>query len=177
MSKTASIALAALLGSLAACQGKAGPAPTEERSPDAAPPLVATSVKGDIYDIAEHRGEVLLVNMWATWCEPCRKELPEFARLQRELGPQGFRVVAVNVDVRRKEPAVRKMVQELRLPFTVLLDPGNQSVMDWKVVGYPTSFVVGRDGRVLWRRDGMIFEQDEELTGVLSNALAAGGGQ
>ncbi len=141
---------------------------------DAAPPLQKADLRGQPYDLAKQQGKVVLVNVWATWCEPCKAELPELARLHRELGGRGFEVVAVNVDVKRKEGQVRKMASEFQLPFPVLLDPKNQTVMDWKIVGYPTSFVVGRAGDIVWRRDGMIFEHDPELGTILENALAEG---
>lgn len=161
----------ALLAPLAACEGKRGPAATQSEVASS-PPLRAKSLTGEYFDLADTRGKVVLVNIWATWCEPCKQELPELARLHRELGPQGFEVVAVSVDVERKESTVRRMAKQFDLPFTVLLDPQNQSVVDWKVVGYPTSFVLGRRGEPLWRRDGLIYENDEELGAVLRNALA-----
>jgi thiol-disulfide isomerase/thioredoxin len=137
-----------------------------------APPLELTTLDGESFDLRAHRGEVVLLNMWATWCQPCRQELPELARLQREHHDKGFTVVGVNVDVARLEPRVRSMVADFELPFPVLLDPKNESVPTFEVVGYPTSFVIARDGSIRWRRDGIIFENDEELAGVLESALA-----
>lgn len=174
MNRRTRLALATLLLGAPAigiggCRGK-------EQSPpphvELAPELKLTTLEGEPFDLRGHQGEVVLLNMWATWCQPCRQELPELARLHRELGSKRFTVVGVNVDVARLEGRVRSMVADFELPFPVVLDPNNETVSKFEVVGYPTTFVIARDGSIRWRRDGIIFENDEELAGVLETALA-----
>ena len=138
-----------------------------------APDFALKSSTGENLRLSEFRGDVVMVNFWATWCKPCRAELPELARLHRELGPRGFEVLAVNIDTERLESKVRKMTADFDLPFTVLRDPEGSVVGPWQVVGYPTSFLVGRESELLWRRDGIIFEQDPELGALLETSLAA----
>lgn len=175
MTPRSRLALAALLlGSTAStaaggCRGKQQAPPADV---ELAPELVLETLDGESFDLRAHRGEVVLVNMWATWCQPCRQELPELARLHREHQSRRFTVVGVNVDVARLEPRVRAMVDDFELPFPVALDPDNTSVPSFEVVGYPTSFVIARDGSPRWRRDGIIFENDEELAAVLESTLA-----
>jgi thiol-disulfide isomerase/thioredoxin len=171
------------------CEGKTGakePAPAaagaaaEGSAPKhpTAPALDLAILGGGDWKIEDKRGQVLLINVWATWCKPCRAELPELARLHREHAPRGFSVVGVSVDPSRKEPEVARMVEEMDLPFPVLLDPDNVTVHDWAVTGYPTSFVIDRSGGIRFRRDGIIYEHDEELAATIHQSVgesAAGG--
>jgi thiol-disulfide isomerase/thioredoxin len=136
------------------------------------PDIEGATVGGDRFSLGAHAGEVVLLNYWATWCKPCRQELPELARLHRAHGADGFSVVGLNVDVARLRNKVSSMTKQMKLPFPVVLDPKNQWVPPMEVVGYPTSFLVGRDGTVRWRRDGLIEEHDEELAAAIANALA-----
>ena len=127
---------------------------------------------GGDWRIEEQRGAVLLLNIWATWCKPCKKELPELSRLHKEYAPRGFSVVGISIDPARKEPEVKAMVEEMQLPFPVLLDPDNVSVHDYGITGYPTSFIVDREGGIRWRRDGIIYEHDESLAATINEAIA-----
>lgn len=188
------VALSLVLGgyflSAGACQGKTGalskdaPQGAQERIQKGgrtavhppAPPLDLAILGGGDFKLEQARGEVLLLNVWATWCKPCRKELPELARLHRELGPRGFSVVGVSVDPARKKDEVAQMVRELDLPFPVLLDPDNVSVHDWSITGYPTSFVIDKAGGVRWRREGIIYEHDEELAATINASIESSEG-
>jgi peroxiredoxin len=97
--------------------------------------------------IAELRGRVVLLNFWATWCRECRPELPVLDQLHREFAPRGLVVVAINV--REGEDAVRRYTKELGLTFPVMLDRDGRIDRAYGVVGLPTTFVVGRDGRAV----------------------------
>ena len=137
-----------------------------------APAYAATTLDGATFDLEAHRGEVVLVNVWATWCEPCREELPELARLHREHERDGLVVVGVSTDAARNAEKVRRMVTEYDLPYPIVHDADNVVVTTFKVVGYPTSFLVDRRGRLRWRRDGIIPNGDAELATALRTALA-----
>lgn len=151
------------------CQGKGE---TKATNDEATPTFRGTTLDGAELDLAQFKGKVVLLNAWATWCEPCREELPELSRLHRKHQAEGFSVVGVNVDVKRQEKKVRRMAEDFDLPYPVVLDQKNASVRTFEIVGYPTSFIIGRDGAVRWRRDGIIFENDEEVAEVLAVALA-----
>lgn len=190
-----SLALVSILSLSSACEGKTGArkdAPVASKdtaaNPDAsdasakpvpekkkhkpAPGLYLNVLGGGDWRLEEQRGQVLLINVWATWCKPCRNEMPELARLHREYGPRGFSVVGVSTDPVRKEPEVRSMVEELELPFPILLDPDMETTHDWGVDGYPTSFVIDAEGGVRLRRDGIIYEHDEAVADTINEALA-----
>jgi peroxiredoxin len=93
------------------------------------------------------RGKVVLVNFWASWCLECRPEMPVLQRLHGEFTPQGLAVVGVNA--REKGEAVRRYAKELALTFPLVLDPEGKINALYGVVGLPTTFLVGRDGRAV----------------------------
>lgn len=173
----------AALTLLLACQGKGAGAgrhdDDDERSAAqdpspyaAAPGLTGKTIDGQPYDLAAARGEVVLLNVWATWCAPCREELPALRRLHERYAGQGFGVVGVSVDRRNALMGVRRMVEEFGLPYPIVFDPESEAITPWNVRGYPTSFLVDRSGRVRWRRDGTVTADDPELLAAIDAALA-----
>ena len=97
--------------------------------------------------LTELRGKVVLVNFWASWCLECRPEMPVLERLHRELGPRGLAVVGINA--REGTEAVRRYALELGLTFPLVLDPDGTINKSYGVIGLPTTFLVGRDGRAV----------------------------
>jgi len=93
------------------------------------------------------RGKVLLVNFWASWCRECRPEMPALERLHREFAPRGLAVVGINAREDREE--VRRYAKDLELTFALVLDSDGKINAAYGVVGLPTTFVVGRDGRAV----------------------------
>jgi peroxiredoxin len=101
----------------------------------------------------EHAGEVVLLHFWATWCPPCREELPALQALHAQLAPQGLRVLAVSVDGGSAE-TVARFAAERGLDFAVLHDPREEVARLYGVAAYPTSVVIDRAGRVLLAAPG-----------------------
>jgi peroxiredoxin len=98
--------------------------------------------------LADYEGKVLLVNVWATWCEPCRVEMPSIEKLHREFASQGLAVVAISVDDPGAEERIRDFVKELGLTFEVLHDPDKVTSRNYQIVAYPETFVIARDGTI-----------------------------
>jgi thiol-disulfide isomerase/thioredoxin len=96
--------------------------------------------------LADYRGEVVLLNIWATWCGPCRAEMPSIEALHREYGPRGLKVVAVSIDDPGQQKAVRSFARELSLTFEILHDPTHDIQRAYQTTGVPETFVLGRDG-------------------------------
>jgi peroxiredoxin len=96
--------------------------------------------------LADYRGKVVLLNIWATWCTPCIVEMPTIEALHREFKDTDLRVVAVSIDQAQTEHAIRDFVKELGLTFEVLHDPEGAITRVYQVMGYPETFVIGRDG-------------------------------
>ena len=108
--------------------------------------------------MADHRGQVVLVNYWATWCGPCRAEMPGLSRLARELGPQGLAVVGVSIDKGSRD-RVREFVDEMKVPYPVAF-PSPLSQVDMGLEGVPTTILVDRQGRVAKSYLGAVREAD-----------------
>lgn len=110
------------------------------------PALQLPDTKGRTHKLSEYRGKVVLINFWATWCTPCREEMPSIERLRRAMTGKPFVVLAVNLG--EPEPRVRQFLQSVPLGFPVLLDADMAAAKAWKVRQLPASFVVGPDGRI-----------------------------
>ncbi|MCA9711753.1 MAG: TlpA family protein disulfide reductase [Myxococcales bacterium] len=169
----------AALGILAptiGCQGKGdvegSPRATDSAIGQPAPTLAGKTTTGDRLALSDLRGQVVLVNVWATWCKPCTAELPELARLHRTRSAKGFSVLGVSVDKRQLLAKVRSFERDFELGYPTIFDPEGRAIAGWAIQGYPTSILVGRDGTVRWRRDGMIHPDDPELAKQLDAALA-----
>lgn len=96
--------------------------------------------------IDDYRGEVVLLNVWATWCGPCRVEMPDIQALHDEFASEGLRVVAVSIDRTGAEPAIRGFAREFGLTFEILHNPSGDIQRRYQTTGVPETFVIGRDG-------------------------------
>jgi cytochrome c biogenesis protein CcmG/thiol:disulfide interchange protein DsbE len=96
--------------------------------------------------LADYEGEVVLLNIWATWCVPCRVEMPSMQALHQALGPQGLKIVAVSVDDPGSEDAIREFATEYGLTFEILHDASGRIRQQYQTTGVPETFVIGRDG-------------------------------
>ena len=114
----------------------------------AAPDFTLQSLDGKNMSLSDFRGKAVLLNFWATWCGPCKIEMPWFVELQREYGPQGFQIVGVAMDDSSKED-IAKFTQEMGVNYPVLL--GKEAVGEeyGGVPALPESFFIGRDGKIV----------------------------
>ena len=136
-----------------------------------APDFEAVNIAtGDTVALSDYRGEVLLVNLWATWCEPCEAEMPEIERLYQELKPLGLRVLAVSVDEQSSD-VVRKWIAERGFTFDVLHDRKGTVENLYRAVGLPESFVIDRQGRIVKRVTGWIVHWDDRVQKALFRRL------
>jgi cytochrome c biogenesis protein CcmG, thiol:disulfide interchange protein DsbE len=113
------------------------------------PAYAAATLDGENVSLAELRGDVVLVNVWATWCQACRRGMPTLNALEREFGDYGFRVVSVSIDAAGDAAAIRETVAELQMRQMVLHDPEQRVARTFRTRGVPESFLIGRDGTVL----------------------------
>ncbi|MCX6021849.1 MAG: TlpA disulfide reductase family protein [Chloroflexi bacterium] len=109
------------------------------------PPIEMTTVDGRSVKLSDLKGKRVVINFWATWCPPCRAELPDLARIYEEQMAQGLEVIAV--DVQEQEPQVSRYLREIGgLPFTVGMDPDGAISRKFAVGSLPTSFFVDDEG-------------------------------
>jgi thiol-disulfide isomerase/thioredoxin len=120
----------------------------------ATPPLELKDTSGTRHRLADYRGKVVLVNFWATWCEPCREELPSIERLRAALAGRPFAVLAVQMGGSPR--TARDIAATLGLHFPVLLDGDSSATSAWHVNVLPSSFLVGPDGTVAVRQVGEV---------------------
>ena len=115
-----------------------------------APELTLFDLDGNEVSLTDFQGEVILVNNWATWCPPCREEMPEFKAYYDKYKDQGFQVVAIEAG--EPEAEVRNFVEQAGLDFVILLDPENKSLITFQHNSLPNSFVIDRKGnlRLAW---------------------------
>lgn len=116
-----------------------------------APEFVATTLTGEDVSLDAFRGQVVLLNIWATWCGPCIWEMPALERLHQEMAGDGLAVVAVSVDRAAGSLGggdVQAFVREHDLTFTVLHDPSGKIERQYEVAGLPTTYLIDRQGRV-----------------------------
>jgi peroxiredoxin len=113
-----------------------------------APDFKATTIDGVpiTKTVASYKGEIVLLNIWATWCLPCRTEMPSIQALHDRYAARGLKVVAVSVDNPGTEPAIRKFRDQYGLTFEILHDPTGKIQRDYQTTGVPETFVIGRDG-------------------------------
>ncbi len=119
-----------------------------------APSFTALTLDGKATpkSLSNYRGEVLLLNIWATWCGPCREEMPSIQKLHEAFGPKGLKIVAVSIDPAGKEQAIRDFGTEFGLSFELLHDSSAVIQDIYRTTGVPQTFVIGRDGviRKVW---------------------------
>ncbi|MDP8978503.1 MAG: redoxin family protein, partial [Actinomycetota bacterium] len=118
-----------------------------------APPLAGPTLGGGRFDLGEHRGEVVLVNVWASWCGPCRREYPVLAEADRRLSPLGLQIVGINTQD-TVEDATAFLEEMGGENFPSVLDPQGRHAVEWGTFGVPETFVVDRDGRLVAKRVG-----------------------
>ena len=136
-----------------------------------APSYAATTLAGDSVTLASQRGTVVLLNVWATWCHPCRTEIPELIALRQRYRARGMEVVGVSVDADGAQADIRTFMKEFAMDYPVWLDPDERISTRFLLVGVPATFVIDRTGVVRWRKTGPIQPGDTTLTVAIERAL------
>ena len=159
-----------LVVALAGCDG-AGPMPGQVGA--TAPDYGAIELDGDSIRLADLRGDVVLLNVWATWCHPCREEIPALQALHEQHAGRGLQVVGVSVDAGGLADAdrVRAFADEFGVTYPIWLDPNERVAREFFTIGVPTTVLIGRDGLIRWRHTGPIREGDREATRAIETAL------
>ena len=98
------------------------------------------------HTLASYKGQVVLLNVWATWCEPCRAEMPAIEQLHRQFGPRGLKIVSVSIDNPGSEQLIDKFVRDFHLSFEILHDASGAIQTAYQTTGVPETFILGKDG-------------------------------
>ena len=160
----------ALLTGLAAAWAAGGT--LKPWSGGATPPLALRDLEGKVHRLADYRGKVVVLNFWATWCDPCREEMPSMQRLQDKLAGKPFAILAV--DYGEGAPRVSDFLKTVPVRFTVLLDRDTSAATAWKVKVLPTTLVIDPEQKVRFVAVGDIGWDSEPVEGEIRKLLPPG---
>jgi thiol-disulfide isomerase/thioredoxin len=141
------------------------------------PDLKLKTVDGKDVSLADYKGKVVFVNFWATWCDPCRVEIPWLIAMQNKYGPKGFTVLGIAMDEEGKS-AVAPFLdkerfdvdgQKLPMNYPILLGTDEASDKFGGILGYPSSFLISRDGKIVTKFQGL--KSEDELTKAIESQL------
>jgi thiol-disulfide isomerase/thioredoxin len=139
---------------------------TSEHSPASAlalaPNFSLLDVSGQRLELSSYRGKVVLLDFWATWCDPCREEIPHFVELQEKYRDQGLQIIGVSMDD-GPEP-VRDFSRQFKMNYPVVMGTAKTGELYGGILGLPIAFLIGRDGRIRARHigaaDSSVFEKE-----------------
>lgn len=136
-----------------------------------APEYAAVTLDGDTARLGDLAGQVVLLNVWATWCAPCREEIPALQALYETHADEGFEVVGVSVDGRGEREGIRRFAGEFGMTYPIWHDPEDSFGVTFRTIGVPVTLLVDREGMVRWRHMGPVELTDPTLTEALAIAL------
>lgn len=142
----------------------------EARAAAPAPALQAQDLKGVVQTLVGHRGKVLLLNFWASWCPPCLREMPSLERLRLKMAGRPLEILAL--DSAETADEVNAYLSRMNLGFPVLLDPDGSNTRRWKVFALPTTFLLDTEGRVRYVLTGPTEWDEGEALRVIESMLA-----
>ena len=134
------------------------------------PEYSAMWLDGSKFELEKHRDKVVLLNLWATWCGPCRYEIPELQAIHDKYAPKGFEVIGVSVDESGVE-SVRDFVKEHEMTYPVVLDAEGKLANVFQTSVLPTSVIIDRSGKIVWKKFGAIMPGDQELLKAIEDAI------
>lgn len=143
-------------------------APTARKAPE----LEVNTLDGEPATLAKFKGRPVLVNFWATWCEPCRMELPELSRLDLKHKKRGLTVVGISVDRVLTAAEVKAFAIRRKVSYALWHDPKEGLAAAFGVQTLPASFLLDRAGNVVWSTTGAIGSEDVALAAALEKALS-----
>ena len=144
--RRATPALVSLALVAACCAASAAGGELKPWSGGATPSLALRDLQGKEHKLADYRGKVVLLNFWATWCDPCREEMPSMQRLQDKLAGQPFAILAI--DYGEGAARISDFLKKIPVRFTVLLDRDTSAATAWKVKVLPTTLVLDPQQRI-----------------------------
>ena len=136
------------------------------------PAYSAQSLDGKEFNLASQKGSVVLLNLWATWCEPCRFEIPELERMHGQYAPRGLKVIGVSLDDTGVD-SVKSFVTEHKMTYPIVIDPEGRIANIFQTSIIPTTVLIDKSGKIVWKEYGALSADDKSLQKALDSALAA----
>jgi len=125
------------------------------------PALKLTDLHGKTHDLHDYKGKIVLVQFWATYCGPCRKEMPSMNNMIKKMGNTPFKILAV--DMGETEAEVKQFVKEVKPDFSILMDESGQSIGDWQVFAAPSNFIIDPQGNIRYTLFGGVEWDSDEI--------------
>ncbi|HEY0969667.1 MAG TPA: TlpA disulfide reductase family protein [Gemmatimonadales bacterium] len=163
--------LALALGIAAATGCTAADLPPAGQVGAPAPAYAAVTLDGDSTSLAALRGRPVLLNVWATWCHPCRTEIPVLQALYERRRDEGLEIVGVSIDAAGEDAAVRAFAREYGMTFPIWRDTDSRVTTLFAALGVPATYLIDRDGTLRWKKVGPIAEGDPELARMVEEVL------
>ena len=135
-------------------------------------PFTFKDVAGADKTLADFKGRVILLNLWATWCAPCRKEMPDLAKLQKELGGPDFEVVALSLDIKGAEASAAFLKETGADNLALYTDTNSASLAALQALGLPSTILIDRDGKEAGRLLGPANWSSDEAKNLIKAAMA-----
>lgn len=161
--------LVVAVASLAGCAPRESPGPVTVGQE--APPYAARTFEGDSISLALLRGKPVLLNVWATWCAPCKVEIPYLAELHAQHAASGLQVIGVSVDARGDEARIGEFAREFGITYPIWRDPDERVNARFLAIGVPSTYLIDRDGILLWKHLGIVRPTSPGLADALQRAL------
>ena len=155
---------------LASCGGESAPRATVAVGAPV-PSYAAEKADGTPIVLADLKGEVVLLNIWATWCKPCRQEIPALETLHKRHREAGLVVAGVSIDIDDDREKVAEFAGALGASYAIWYDPDDRVSTTFLALGVPASYLIGRDGTLRWRHVGPITAEDGALNAAIRTAL------
>lgn len=172
VARRAGAALLVTLVGAPGCGDRTGTRPSMVSVGRAAPEYSARTLGGEPVSLANQRGKVVLLNIWATWCKPCREEIPALETLHRRHADDGLVIAGVSIDVGGDSAKIASFAEALGATYTLWHDPDDVVSTTFLAIGVPASYLIGRDGTLRWRHVGPVRADDSVLNAALATALA-----
>jgi cytochrome c biogenesis protein CcmG/thiol:disulfide interchange protein DsbE len=138
-----------------------------------APAYAAQTLDGETQSLAHLAGRAVLLNVWATWCHPCREEIPALEALHGEYGARGLSIIGVSIDQGGQEASIREFLAEYGASYPIWLDPAGDVQNTFGTVGVPSTYLIAPGGEVLWKHVGPVRADDAELRRLIEASLPA----
>lgn len=150
---------------------QASGAETTQLTSEVAPPFTLKTIDGKQVSLADYKGQVVLLNLWATWCPSCVRETPRLVRLHEKYTAQGFAVLGINTTYQDEQAKIEQFVRDQRVSYPILLDTEDKFGSAYRARLLPTSYLISRSGKIVQVRVGEIDEAqlEEQITALLKD--------
>ena len=166
--------IAVLAASLVACSKNAEP-PSRVEIGKEAPMYAARNLAGDSVSLALLRGKPVLLNVWATWCLPCKEEIPFLESLHGKHAAQGLQIIGVSVDARGDEEKINQFAKDFSMTYPIWRDPDERVNSRFLAIGVPSTYLIDRNGILRWKHLGTLRATTPGFAAALEEVLKESG--